>query len=227
MSRFTRTAGPSPNITMAEILESWENKTLEVPHEFKKIFKLLPEKIDDEGIETIKKELLEIEEHSKKTKIPLWEIRKALMDATGEYYCINTFLEIDDDIREQCYENDIFVDLREVGFHQASLLALKWIFEIMILRLYSSMKYNDAVSEGHEDWFTFYTEFTENRWGTLMKFITAEDDGQPVSWKWIYGLMTKTYNENIEKARQTCLTAIPRTPLKESTKKSMEPSSEG
>jgi len=193
----------APDITMQHIWDSWMEHKDELQEEVSRTVDLVQAKFHREDIESIRKELIDLEKESNDAKDPLVPLRRAIMKAVDEKYLSELLLNLDTDDRKKL-ENRLEFNLKleVLGF-----TFLRSNLKTSILRLYSFGKYGDGAKE---DWFLFYCEaakrYAENT-VNIFRDAVNEENGS------IAALLGKYYEPMMSRLRENLLKIPPKTPV--------------
>ena len=199
--------GLSPSsLTMQGAWDYWMKNKDRLSDEDRQIVAVAEERLSENSIESIHKELLELEKKLNKAEDPLIPLRAAIMDAVDTSLLNKAITDLDDEGRKKVqgklgdlYTEEIF----SWGYLAKSLLC-------RILRWYSSRKYDDAAEN---DWFVSYREVADQRARSIVEMILrceADETGTDG----IHALISRADEEQaMDQVRQRFLQAPKKTPI--------------
>lgn len=200
----------TPDISILEAFDSFLNNTKHRDQNTRRIISLVKDKFSEEQFLEMQEELVKIEVEANRQENPLITLRRAIMDA------------VDSDVREQALpelpedeRRKIYAELNKKGgnFSDANSIGL-WLYsEVMcgVLRLYSSVKYDDA---GEEDWFSYYVKCAESSAKTMAHMFRKRAAGED---HWFEATMFKLWDQNMEKFREAALRFRPKEKVRKIT----------
>ena len=199
--------GLSPSsLTMQGAWDYWMKNRNRLPDEDRQIVALAEERLSESAIESIHKELLELEKKLNKAEDPLIPLRAATMDAVDTSLLNKAFANLDEKDRKkvrgklgELYTDEIFT----WGYLTKSFLC-------RILRWYSSVKYGDAAEN---DWFASYLEIAEHRATNIVELVRHWESGEGGT-DGIHELISRADGERaMDQLRQKFLQAPKKTPI--------------
>ena len=173
LCRFTylrRVRRPGRELTMEDAWVFWMEGKLS--DEDRELVDLVQRSFADDAVQSIRKELLEIEEQAKKAESPLTPLRAAIMEAVDTSLLNKEILDLEDEARRsvQAKLGDLYTDEIFLWQYLAKDLVCR------VLRWYSRRKYGDGAKG--TDWFASYVKAARTRSRTLVERLQHWDAGR-------------------------------------------------